>query len=346
MPNPPEIPESDPVMTNAFRLVRVAALSVAIAGTILASGTSVLAQPAASYPDRPIKLVVPFAPGGSSDFTGRLIAQKMSEGLRQPVVVDNKPGANGNIGADAVAKAQPDGYTILLAPREMGINPHLYQKLPFDTLKSFAWIGMATEGHFVLVVNPKVEAKTLAELIALAKAKPGSIAYGSIGMGSVSHLNVEALKQKQGIDLLHVPYKGAGPALAATVSGEVAMTIAAIPGAIGFIRDGRLKALAVGSPQRLPQLPDVPTSAEAGAGADGFMPTFFGLAAPAGTPPAIVDKLNAELKRVMALPDVVEKLNVSGLTAVSTTPEAFGAVIAKDIERFGALVKAIGIQPE
>jgi tripartite-type tricarboxylate transporter receptor subunit TctC len=308
--------------------------------------TAAVAQTAATYPERTIRLVVPYAPGGSSDFTGRLIAQKMSEGLKQPIIVDNRPGANGTIGADAVAKAAPDGYTLLLAPREMGINPSIYAKLPYETLKNFAWIGMATEGHFVLVVNPTVPAKTLAEFIALAKSKPGSLAYGSIGQGSVSHLNMEALKQQQAIDLLHVPYKGAGPALTATVSGEVAATIAAVPGAIGFIRDGRLRALAVGSQVRLPQLPDVPTSGEAGGGAETFLPTFFGLAAPAGTPAPIIAKLNAELNRVVQLPEIVEKLNASGMMAVRTTPEAFGQVIAKDVERFGALVKSIGIQPE
>ena len=299
-----------------------------------------------AYPDRPIKLIVPYAPGGSADFTARLIAQKMGEGLGQPVVVDNRPGANGIVGADLVAKAPADGYTLLLAPREMGINPSIYLKLPYDTLKDFTWVGLATEGHFVLVANPALPVATVADLVALAKTKPGSIAYGSIGQGSVSHLNMETMKQKLGIDLLHVPYKGAGPALAATVSAEVGVTIAAVPGAIGFIKSGRLKPLAVGSPARLAQLPDVPTIGEAGGGADSFQPTFFGLAAPLGTPAGVVAKLNAELKRTVGVAEVVEKLATSGMSPVGSSPEVMGQTFANDIARFGTLVKAIGIMPE
>jgi tripartite-type tricarboxylate transporter receptor subunit TctC len=330
----------------ACRFVYKLSLIAALAVCTLVATSAAQGQSSAAFPEKPIKLIVPYSPGGSADFTARLIAQKMSEGLRQPLVVDNKPGANGIIGADVVAKAAPDGYTLLLAPRELGINPSIYATLPYDTLKSFAWIGLATEGHFVMVVNPSIPAQSFADLIALAKAKPASLSYGSIGIGSIAQLNVEALKQRQGVDILHVPYKGAGPALNATVSGEVALTIAAVPGAIGFIKDGRLRALAVGSPTRLPQFPDVPTLGEVGGGADTFVTTFFGLAAPANTPEPIIAKLNAELRRAVTHPDIVEKLNASGLVPIGSTPEVMASTIADDIARFGTLVKSIGIKPE
>ena len=300
----------------------------------------------AAYPDKAIKLIVPFPPGGGSDFLGRLLAQKMSETLGKPIVVDNRPGAGSTIGTDAVAKAAPDGYTLLLVVRDMGINPSTHASLPFDTLKSFAWIGMAAVGHYVLVVNPSVPAASVAELVALAKAKPGTLSYGSLGIGSLGHINVEALKQRLGIDLLHVPYRGAGPALNATVAGEVGITLAAFTGALGFVRDGRLRALAVGSEARVSQFPNVATIGEAGGGADTLLPTFWGLAAPAGTPAPIIERLNSELKRALALPDVAEKLEQNGLAPAYGTPEALGTVMANDVAHFGKLVKAIGITPQ
>jgi tripartite-type tricarboxylate transporter receptor subunit TctC len=322
----------------------------AIAGSLVLSALlpalAANAQTGSTYPDRAIKLIVPFPPGGGSDFLARLLAQKMSETLRQPIVVDNKPGAASTIGTDAAAKAAPDGYTLLLVVRDMGINPSTHTSLPFDTLKSFAWIGMAALGHYVLVVNPSVPAKSVAELVALAKAKPGGLSYGSLGIGSLGHINVEALKQRLDIDLLHVPYRGAGPALNATVAGEVGVTLAAFTGALGFVRDGRLRALAVGAETRVSQFPDVPTIGEAGGGTDTLLPTFWGFAAPAGTPAPIIARLNGELKRALALPDVMEKLEQNGLVPAYSTPEALGTTMANDIAHFGKLVKAIGITPQ
>ena len=250
-----------------------------------------------TYPERAIKIVVPFPPGGGADFLARLLAQKMSEGLRQPIIIDNRPGAGTTIGTDVVAKAQPDGYTILEILRDLPLNPSIYATLPFDTMKDFAWIGMAGAGPFVLVANPSVPMKSIADLVALAKAQPGKISYGSLGTGGIAHICMEALKQHYGIDLLHVPYKGAGPALNAAVSGEVAMTIAALTGAVPFIRDGRLQPLAVGADSRAVQLPDVPTIIEAG-GADTILPQYYGFVAPAGTPKPIIEKLNGELKQI------------------------------------------------
>lgn len=316
----------------------VALLSLAPTSAALAQGTN--------WPEKPIKLIVPFPPGGGSDVLGRLLAQEMSKGLKQAVVVDNKGGAAGSIGADAVAKAPPDGYTLLMVVRDMGINPATMKSLPYDTLRSFAWIGKAAVGHYVLVANPKFEAKTLADLVRLAKAKPGAISYGSLGIGSLGHINLETTFKQLGIDLLHVPYRGAGPALQAAVSGEVPVTLAAFTGSIPFIRDGRLVGLAVGSEKRAAQLPDVPTMVEAGGPAGTLLSTHWGFAAPAGTPRPIIDRVNAELRRALAEPEIVEKIVQNGLEPDFSSPEALGELVAKDIEHFAKLVKAIGIQQQ
>ena len=323
---------------------RLFATSLGLCALVPAS--TALAQSPAAYPDKPIKLIVPFPPGGGTDFLARLLAQKMGDGLRQAIIVENKGGAAATIGADAAAKAPPDGYTLLMVVRDMGINPSIYKELPYDTLKSFAWIGQAAIGHYVLLVNPSVPAKSVAELVALAKAKPGSVTYGSLGIGSMGHINVEALKQGLGIDLLHVPYKGAGPALQATVSGEVAVTLAAYTGSIPFVREGRLRALAVGSQTRAVQFPDVPTIGEAGGGAETLLPTAWGFAAPAGTPKPILERINAELKRVLALPDVAEKIVQNGLEPAYGTAEELADLMETDVARFAKLIKAIGISPQ
>ena len=312
--------------------------------TALVTGTAI---GQAAYPDKPIKLVVPFAPGGASDLTGRTLAQKMGDLMGQPVVVENKPGANGAIGIDQVSKAAPDGYTILLTDRgSLTVNPALYSKLPYDPLKDFSYIGIATDVPYVLVVNPKLNVNTLAEFVALAKAKPGTLYYSSFGIGSMAQLNLEALNQKFGIDLTHVPYKGASPAAQAVVAGEVSVTIAAVPAVQGFIKDGRLRALAVGSDKRFAVLPDVPTMAEAGAANDILLPTYFALLAPPKTPPVVIAKLNEAMKAALADPVVAERLAAAGLVSVGSTPEAMAASIRQDLPRFAAQVKAIGIKPE
>lgn len=288
---------------------------------------------------------MPSAPGGATNLTARLIAQKITETIGQPVVVDNRPGANNIIGAEAVATSGADGYTLLLAPREtFGINQHLYVSLPYDPLKSFAYIGVVTEAPMFLVVNPSLGVKTMSELVALARTKSPS--YGSFGIGSLAHLNLEALAQRSGIKLVHVPYKGAAPVVKALIAGEVALGLVAAPSALGFIRDGRLRALAVGSDRRLDLLPEVPTMAESGFAADILIPGLFGLVAPAGTPQPIIARLNAEMKRALALPGVAERLIKSGLVPIGSTPEAMTSLVAADVARFGALVKAIGIKSE
>ena len=319
----------------------LALLAVALAFTF---DTTALAQ---TYPNKTIHLVVPFPPGGAADLTTRTIGQKLSESMGQPVVVENKPGANGVLGIDAVAKSPPDGYTILLTDRgSLTVNPWLYQKLPYDPVKDLAPIGIITDGPYVLVANPKLGVSTIKELVELSKAKPGTLTYASFGIGSMAQLNLENFNQKMGTDMLHVPYKGAGPAAQAAVAGEVGVTVATAPAVQGFIKDGRLKALAVGGDKRMAVLPDVPTTAEAGAGGDVLIPTYFALLAPAGTPPAIVAKLNAELKKALADPQVAERLAAAGLVINGGTPEQMAASIKSDLPRFQALVKSIGIKPE
>ena len=303
------------------------------ADAVVLFAAALIAIPAAfaqtpMYPTKPVRLVVPFSPGGASDLTARTLAQKMGESMGQSIVVDNKPGANGVVGIDLVAKSPPDGYTILLTDRgSLTVNPSLYVKLPYDPVKDFSYIGIATDGPYVLVANPKLNVNTVQELVALSKSKPGTVNYSSFGVGSMAQLNLEAFNQKMGTDMLHVPYKGAAPAAQAAVTGEVGVTIAAVPAVQGFIADGRLRALAVGAEQRFAVLPDVPTMREAGAGNDILVPTYFALLAPANTPAPIVAKLNAELKKALADPAVAERLAGAGLVPVGSTPEAMAASV-------------------
>jgi len=318
---------------------------VLLAAALLALTTALAQAPA--YPTKPVRLVVPFSPGGASDLTARTLAQKMGESMGQSIVVDNKPGANGVLGIDLVANSQPDGYTILLTDRgSLTVNPSLYVKLPYDPVKDFSYIGIATDGPYVLVANPKLNVKTVQELVALSKSKPGTINYSSFGVGSMAQLNLEAFNQRMGTDMLHVPYKGAAPAAQAAVTGEVGVTISAVPAVQGFIADGRLRALAVGSEKRFGVLPDVPTMTEAGASNDILLPTYFALLAPANTPGPIVARLNAELKKALADPVVAERLAGAGLVPVGSTPEAMAASVAQDLPRFADLVKRIGLKPE
>jgi tripartite-type tricarboxylate transporter receptor subunit TctC len=313
--------------------------------TLLASGAA-LAQ---DFPTRPIRLVVSFTPGGGADFTARTVGQKMSELLGQPVVVENKPGANGLVGCEAVAKSAPDGYTLLETDRgALGVNPSLYRKMPYDPLSDFEYVGVVTTAPYVLVIDARLSAKTLAEYVKLAKAKPGSLNYGSYGIASMAQLNVEALKAKMGIDLVHVPYKGAGPAVQAVVAGEASLTIASPAAVLGFIRDGRLRALAIGEKRRSPLLPDVPTYAEASKSKDDdpMVPTYFAFALPAKTPRAIADKLHGAMRKAVFSGEVAEKLNAAGLVPTGGTGEELAALVARDIPRFHGIIQNIGIQPE
>ena len=328
-------------MSRPSRRTVVAGLSVAA----MAPAVSASAQ-SGKWPERPIKLVVPFPPGGGADFAARILVVKLAEGLGQTVIVENRPGAGTAIANDAVAKAAPDGYTLLQANRDMAINPSVQISLPYDTLRSFAWIGKSVEVPVLLCVNPKVPARSLSELAALAKAKPGKITIGHFGAGGLIHLNVEAMVRHLGIEMLLVTYKGAGPTLAAVVGGEIDVALSALTGALPFIRADRLRPIAVGLDARAAQLPGVPTFAESGGGSDVVVPSYYGLAAPAGTPRPIIERISGELKRVMAMPDVIAKHVEGGLVPTFSTPSDFEAEIASDVARFDKLVKVVGITPQ
>ena len=299
------------------------------------------------FPSRPVRLVVSFTPGGGADFTARTVGQKMSELLGQPVVVENKPGANGLVGCDAVAKSAPDGYTLLETDRgALGVNPSLYRKLPYDPLSDFEYVGIVTTAPYVLVIDARLPAKTLGELVTLARSKPGSLNYGSYGIASMAQLNIEALKAKMGIDLTHVPYKGAGPAVQAVVAGEAGVTIASPAAVLGFIRDGRLRALAIGATQRSPLLPAVPTLSEAGGDDDTLVSTYFAFAFPAKTPAAVVARLHEAMKTAVHAPEVAERLSTAGLEPAGGTGAELLELVKSDIPRFRRIIQNIGIQPE
>jgi len=300
-----------------------------------------------AYPSRPVKLIVSFTPGGGADLTARTLGAKMSESLKQPVVVENRPGANGLVGAGAVAQAAPDGYTILLTDRgALGVNPSLYKTLPYDPLRDFAYIGVATVAPYVLVSNPRLKLTSLGDLVQYAKANPGKLNYASFGIASMAHLNLENFKAVLGVDLVHVPYKGAGPAVQAVVAGEAAVTISSPAAVLGFVRDGRLHAIAIGAPRRSALLPNVPTLDEAGVGGDLLATTYFALAVPAATPPAVVERLYEEMKRALSAPDVRERLGNAGLEPVAMGGQDLLGLIKQDIPRFRKIVQQIGIQPE
>jgi tripartite-type tricarboxylate transporter receptor subunit TctC len=296
------------------------------------------------YPSRPIRIVVAYPPGGAVDVMARSVAQKLQQTLGQPVPVDNRPGGSGVIGGQLVAKSPPDGYTLLVIDRgALTINPHLLKTPPYDSIKDFAYTGVSTELHYVLAVSSSLPARTFQEFVQMAKAKPGALNYGSFGVGTITQLNFEQLSSHLGIQLTHVPYKGAAQTSLGVLGGDVAIMMSSVAGVASFLKDGRMRALAVSYPKRSPQLPDVPTVAELGGGSDTVVPTYFTYAVPAGTPRAILTKLNAELSRAQAAPEVAERLAAAGLEPSTTTPEAFAESVKRDTERFGQLVKSLAI---
>jgi tripartite-type tricarboxylate transporter receptor subunit TctC len=301
---------------------------------------------AQTYPSRPIRLIVPFPPGGSTDILARALAQKLSEGLAQPVVIDNRPGAGGSIGSEAVAKAAPDGYTLLMAQLgPLAVSPAIYKNLPYDPVKSFAPVSRMAIVPSVLVVNPQVPVASASELIAYARAHPGKLTYGSAGSGSTSHLTTEYFKLATGTDILHVPYKGVGPMLTDLISGQLSMGINGAPAVMSHVISGRLRALAVTGLTRVPSLPQIPTLAESGV--EGFDASgWYGIVAPAGTPREIVMKLNAEIRRIMQTPELRTRLDNEGATPAAGSPEEFGAFIVSEIARWGAVLKQAGIQAQ
>ncbi|MES1978853.1 MAG: tripartite tricarboxylate transporter substrate binding protein [Pseudomonadota bacterium] len=317
--------------------------------TVLAAFAAALPQCAlaqAAYPSKPIRLVVPFVPGGVTDTSGRLIAEQLSKRLGQQVIVDNRPGASGNIGTQLVAASPPDGYTLVLAfDGTMVINPHVFEKMSFDTLRDFAPVGKIGDAVLILVANPSLPAKTLQEVIALSKTQAGGLSYGTSGTGGTPHIAGEQLKLRTGANLTHVPYKGGGQAMTDVLGGQIPLVYTAVAGAQGQVKAGRLKPIAVSSAQRSRSLPDVPTFMESGV-PDFEVNSWVGLLAPAKTPKAIIDKLNTELNAVLNDPETRDKLNVMGIAATPGAPEKFGDEMKRDLQRYGPVVKAAGIKVE
>src|SRR6266700_1240654 len=301
------------------------------------------AQP---YPSRPVRLIVPFPPGGSTDILSRALGQKLAESLTQAVVIDNRPGAGGSIGAEAAAKAAPDGHTLMMGHLgTLAVNPSIYKNLPYDPVKSFAPVALMAMVPSVLVVNPQVPAASAAELIAYARANPGKLTYGSAGSGSTSHLTTEYFKLATGTDILHVPYKGVGPMLADLISGQLSMGINGAPAVMPHVNSGRLRALAVTGLTRLPSLPQIPTLDESGV--KGFDASgWYGIVAPAGTSRAVIERLNAEIRRIMQTPDLRARLDNEGAIPAAGSPEEFAAFIASEIARWGAVLKRAGIEAQ
>jgi tripartite-type tricarboxylate transporter receptor subunit TctC len=316
----------------------------AVAAVVPLATLSSIVRAQEAYPSKPIRLVVPFTPGGVTDSSGRLIADALGRRLGQLVIVDNKPGASGNIGTAQVVSAAADGYTLLLAfDGTMVINPHVFPKVPFDTLADFAPVGRIGSATLILVAHPDLPAKTLQEVIALSKTRP--LAYGTSGIGGTPHIAGEMLAQRTGAKLEHVPYKGGGQAMTDVIGGVIPLVYTAVAGAQGHVKSGRLKAIAVSGAQRSGSLPEVPTFIESGI-ADFVVDSWVGVLAPAKTPPAVLARLNAELNAVLGDPVVRERLAVLGIEPTPGTPEQFRQQMQRDLATYGAIVKAAGIRLE
>jgi tripartite-type tricarboxylate transporter receptor subunit TctC len=297
---------------------------------------------AQTYPARPLRMVVPFAPGGGTDVIARFVGAGMSESMGRQVVVDNRGGANGIIGTEIVARAPADGYTLLFVSSPHSINPSLYPKLPYDTLRDFAPVSLVATSPYVLVVHPAVPAASVKELVALAKAKPDQITYGSGGNGSSAQLAAELFNQMAGVKLREIPYKGAGPALLAVVSGESSLVFGNALTVRPHIEAGRLRALGIASAKRSPSVPDLPTIAEAGV--PGYhAEAVLGMLVPARTPRAIIDRLNSEVHKTMRTPAAVDAMNRLGVDIALTTPEAFGRLIEAEMHRWGKVIRALNL---
>jgi len=323
-----------------------------ILGALLACGPVRAQSPApassaqaAAYPNRPVKLIVPFAPGGFTDVVARILGNKLSQSLGQQFVIENKAGAGSTIGTDFVAKAAPDGYTLLMVSSTHVISPWLYRNLGYDPVKSFAPVGRLVDSPYVLLVHPRVPAKNVQEFIALAKAQPEQIHYASSGNGSAQHLMGGLFAALTGAPIKHVPYKGSAGAANDLVAGIVESSFAGVPNALAQVPQGRLKALAVTTARRAPQLPDVPTLQEAGVpGYDASV--WLALLAPAGTPPEIVTRLNGEITRLMAAPDTRKALFDAGVEPSPSTPQEMGSYLVQELERWGKVVKEAGVKIE
>ncbi|MGZ5092206.1 MAG: tripartite tricarboxylate transporter substrate binding protein [Burkholderiales bacterium] len=298
---------------------------------------------AQTYPVKTIRVVVPFAPGGGTDILTRVIAPKMSEMLRQQIIVDNRPGAGSQIGTDLVVKAPPDGYTVLMVDTAFTTNPSLYSKLPYDSIKDLVPVSLSASAPVIMVVHPSVPAKTAKELVALARSHPGALNFASGGPGSSTHLGVELLKYVAKVNLVHIPYKGTGPAVADVLGGQVTMMFAGISSVKQHVEAGRLRAIAVTGDKRSPAMPSVPTFIEAGLkGVDAS--TYWGALAPAKTPEDVVNKLSAAVGQSLKMPEVSQKLIDLGFDPIGGTPEQYGQVIASEMDKWSKVIKAANIR--
>jgi tripartite-type tricarboxylate transporter receptor subunit TctC len=308
---------------------------------VLGFSTPVAAQN--KYPNKPIRLIVPVAPGGGTDFIARLLGQKLNEAWGEPVIVDNRPGAAGNLGVEIAAKAVPDGYTLVIPITSFPINPSLYAKLPFDTVRDFVPITLVASAPLLLVVNPKLQANSVKDLVVLAKAKPGALNFANSGSGTTAHLAGEMFKRMAAVDIVSVPYKGGGPAVIDLIAGNVQMYFSTIPAALPQVKAGRLRALAVTSGKRVMEMRDVPTVSESGL--PGFeVVAWFGMFAPARTPQPVVNKLNAELVRTLNAPEVREKMAGHGLIPGGNTPEELGSFLKAEIAKWSRVIKDANIR--
>jgi tripartite-type tricarboxylate transporter receptor subunit TctC len=314
-------------------------------GAVLAALCIPFAAAAQTYPTKAVRVVIPWPPGGSNDVVGRLVMQKLSEAMGQQFVIDNRAGAAGSIGSESVAKAAPDGYTLMVHSTTHVGNAHLYKKLPYDTLKDFTGVGLLSGQPGALTVHPSLPVKSVREFVALAKSKPGQILYSSSGNGSAPHLSMALLTSMAGIDLVHVPYKGGAPQVTALVAGEAQASLATISTVVHQVRAGKLRALGVSSAKPSPALPGVPTIGSSGIPGYEMQP-WIGVFAPAGTPKPIIDRLNAEINKALSTKDVQSKLSNTALDPWPTTPDEMNQRLKADYEKYGKLIKLTGAKIE
>jgi tripartite-type tricarboxylate transporter receptor subunit TctC len=323
--------------------------SAGVSALVFAAMSMVLgetfAQAPARYPERPIRLVVPFAPGGTNDVIGRIVGERLAARLGQPVVVDNRAGANSVLGSEIVAHATPDGHTLLIVAAGFAINPSLRKKLPYDTVRDFAPVGLVGGGPYLMVIHPAVPAKSVGEFVSWARSRPGQVNYASVGVGSPPHLAAELLKISASIDLNHVPYKGGGAVLPDLIAGRVSMFFGSISTLKPQVDTGKLRAVAVTTVKRAPALPGVPTFIESGL-KDYEVDGWYGLLAPVKTPAAIVNRLNAELRQVLNEAETRERFLQRGMQPAPGTAQEFAALIRSEIAKWGKVIRAAGIQPE
>lgn len=320
--------------------------SIIILAVLSLSALEAWAQ-SGTYPTRPIRLVVSLPPGGFPDYVSRVVAERLHSPLGQPVVVENKPGAAGNIAAEYVARQAADGYTLFMGDTAQVLNTSFFPKVPYDLLKDFAPVTIVAVQPFVLIVNAQSPVRSMKELIALARAKPGALTYGTAGMGSPHHFAAELLKSMTGIDIVHVPYKGAAGILPALLTGEISFSISGLYSSLAPMRSGKMRAIAVTGRERIPLLPELPTIAEAGPLPGYELDTWLGVLAPAGTPPSVVERLNSEINRIVRDPQVAKERFVPfGLQPIGTTPQRFRQVIEADLVTYAKIAKAANMKPE